>query len=564
MGDAPLEPENLGSVERDTTGYKRIPFKEWIHRKRSQSSDEAGPKAFGAKGMDLKSKGLQLSGMNLDSGATIPISDRPHLFTGLREGSGESVTVADDRMVEVDGIETARPIDNGAFEGSAAKRTRTADDDGDEVRSPKRLMRSKHSRRLLVPDLANLRAFGCLVVYHKSDEALYRDGERRKYHGSLGILLGYVGDSIPQLYDLKRRSVVRAVHVRYHEDRFPGIHHTVAQLLHAMDLPVSTSPSITSDAILALWNEDKVEMDVSPDSTSIEDNGSNGDTVVSELDAPAHHLRSRDKQAAIRDDLAMDPELVNAPSGPALDSVSPIDVTESNQPEIPISELGGESLTTPAETTEILETSTNSDASSVQPSSELGLASRHAFPVPSMYAYAKKYIIQSKSIREELEQVKLDDSALYNQLSKLVNAGRHPRAQFRILLEKAKAMLAEAKPALKQQWKRRQGYIRSRVTENLLDMTSENGFSIIKMTHIKERFKLQFEMSDLGPAKYVLGIAIERFDDGMYFGQPTYAREILESAGMWEHLETGLPIDTKPSPMIVGCRQHQGEEARGK
>ncbi|KAJ3399384.1 hypothetical protein HDV05_001827, partial [Chytridiales sp. JEL 0842] len=128
----PLEPENLGSVERDTTGYKRIPFKEWIHRKRSQSSDEAVAKAFGAKGMDVKSKGLKLSGMNLDSGATIPISDRPHLFTGLREGSGESVTVADDRKVAVDGIETARPIDNGAFKGNAAKRTRRADDDGDE------------------------------------------------------------------------------------------------------------------------------------------------------------------------------------------------------------------------------------------------------------------------------------------------------------------------------------------------------------------------------------------------------------------------------------------------
>ncbi|KAJ3407266.1 hypothetical protein HDV05_005540, partial [Chytridiales sp. JEL 0842] len=148
-------------------------------------------------------------------------------------------------------------------------------------------------------------------------------------------------------------------------------------------------------------------MDVSPDSTWIEDNGSNGDTVVSEMDGPSHHLRSRDKQAAIRHDLAMDPELVNAPSGPALDSVSPIEVTELTQPEILISELGVENHEFPdfevvfseygddepselqAAMTEILETSTNSDASSVQPLSELGLASRHAFPVPSMYAYAK-------------------------------------------------------------------------------------------------------------------------------------------------------------------------------
>jgi hypothetical protein len=68
---------------------------------------------------------------------------------------------------------------------------------------------------------------------------------------------------------------------------------------------------------------------------------------------------------------------------------------------------------------------------------------------------------------------------------------------------------------------------------------------------IKDRFKASFEMSDLGIAKYILGISIERFADGVFFGQPTYTREILEEAGMWKHETTGLPIEEKSTPMMT-------------
>jgi hypothetical protein len=68
---------------------------------------------------------------------------------------------------------------------------------------------------------------------------------------------------------------------------------------------------------------------------------------------------------------------------------------------------------------------------------------------------------------------------------------------------------------------------------------------------IKDRFKIQYEMSDLGTAKYVLGISIERFGTGTYFGQPNYIREILESTNMWEIDRTGETINTKSSPMMT-------------
>jgi len=63
-------------------------------------------------------------------------------------------------------------------------------------------------------------------------------------------------------------------------------------------------------------------------------------------------------------------------------------------------------------------------------------------------------------------------------------------------------------------------------------------------------FKAKFQMTDIGPAEYVLGISIKRFNKGMFFGQPNYTKEILEGCSMWND-ENGLPIEIKSSPMMT-------------
>jgi hypothetical protein len=84
------------------------------------------------------------------------------------------------------------------------------------------------------------------------------------------------------------------------------------------------------------------------------------------------------------------------------------------------------------------------------------------------------------------------------------------------------------------------------------------------MARIKEQFKTKFEMSDLGPAKYVLGINVQRFKGGLYFGQPNYTRELLEEAGFWEHESTGLPMESKPTPMSVGWEHDEKAQPLSK
>jgi hypothetical protein len=66
-----------------------------------------GASAAGPSGLSSSKKffpSLKLSGMNLDSGATIPISNIRNLFTDVQPANGHVVTVADNRKLAVDGI----------------------------------------------------------------------------------------------------------------------------------------------------------------------------------------------------------------------------------------------------------------------------------------------------------------------------------------------------------------------------------------------------------------------------------------------------------------------------
>jgi len=78
------------------------------------------------------------------------------------------------------------------------------------------------------------------------------------------------------------------------------------------------------------------------------------------------------------------------------------------------------------------------------------------------------------------------------------------------------------------------------------------------MAELKEVFKKRFEIKDLGPAQFILGIQLERFEEAIWLGQPLYAREILEEMDMWNKVESlpngkesEIPMETRPTPMSV-------------
>lgn len=110
------------------------------------------------------------------------------------------------------------------------------------------------------PNIDRLRAFGCLVVFYQTEDELYRQtGSYKGNHGSLGIFLGYKGESIYKIWDLKRQRMVEKVHVKFHEDRFPGLRYSVEELIKSVDLiPGSRSP-ISADEIREIWNNTDAE-----------------------------------------------------------------------------------------------------------------------------------------------------------------------------------------------------------------------------------------------------------------------------------------------------------------
>jgi hypothetical protein len=74
---------------------------------------------------------------------------------------------------------------------------------------------------------------------------------------------------------------------------------------------------------------------------------------------------------------------------------------------------------------------------------------------------------------------------------------------------------------------------------------------------IKNAIKDRFEIKDLGEARNVLGMTIERVRNGIYLGQPRYARQIVENADM-----RGCP--SKPTPMAVAWEHDENSPKLSK
>lgn len=56
----------------------------------------------------------------------------------------------------------------------------------------------------------------------------------------------------------------------------------------------------------------------------------------------------------------------------------------------------------------------------------------------------------------------------------------------------------------------------------------------------------KFEMKDLGPLHYFLGIDVTRHTGGLFLSQRKYAEDIVERAGMASCKSSPTPADTKP------------------
>ncbi|KAL8162424.1 hypothetical protein V2J09_013913 [Rumex salicifolius] len=61
----------------------------------------------------------------------------------------------------------------------------------------------------------------------------------------------------------------------------------------------------------------------------------------------------------------------------------------------------------------------------------------------------------------------------------------------------------------------------------------------------------EFQMTNLGPLHYFLGVAVQRSSQGLFLTQEKYAHEILEKAGMSNYKPTSTPVDLagKLSPL---------------
>ncbi|KAD0338797.1 hypothetical protein E3N88_44430 [Mikania micrantha] len=69
------------------------------------------------------------------------------------------------------------------------------------------------------------------------------------------------------------------------------------------------------------------------------------------------------------------------------------------------------------------------------------------------------------------------------------------------------------------------------------------GTSIELIERFKRQMERRFEMSDLGPLSYYLGLEVIQEEDGIKIKQSGYAKKILQQEGMWECNPTKYPME---------------------
>lgn len=64
-----------------------------------------------------------------------------------------------------------------------------------------------------------------------------------------------------------------------------------------------------------------------------------------------------------------------------------------------------------------------------------------------------------------------------------------------------------------------------------------------QINHLKQMLSKMFHMKDLGPAKYFLGLEIDRSASGFFLSQQKYTKDLLEEYGMSQEKPLNLPLD---------------------
>jgi hypothetical protein len=63
------------------------------------------------------------------------------------------------------------------------------------------------------------------------------------------------------------------------------------------------------------------------------------------------------------------------------------------------------------------------------------------------------------------------------------------------------------------------------------------------MEHMKDAIKSEWEVTDLGEPKKIVGIEITRDEDSITISQQKYIKRILEREGMLDVNPVGMPLD---------------------
>ena len=421
-----------------------------------------------------------------------------------------------------------------------------------------------HQRK---PNLANLRAFGCLVVFYNSLEELQRDGKgKHGNHGALGLFVGYKGEHIYEVYDLVRRTIVEKVHVRFHEDRFPGIHYTQQQLINYMDLP-TTVPSITTDEVCSYWqnasstsNSEQPDASTRPTPPVATEDGYNlrpRNNVPSSITPGSdHRVAETDLQqetpAPVMADMEIDepddfyilledtPDLMDLPfTEHSLDDSDNIAELQGGEDSslIPLEEaLSRAPVTLDPETNsahiaieDIPMSDVESEFSDLEEFMDRPIdVERTAYMahfsklLPNhLSTAARKYQVMGRKIHAELEHIKTDYEGLYQQLRKVIPSKQQSnRAQLRALTEEAKYLAKKAAKNMKNHFFKR----RKKVDIDIRNI--HTGTSVTPDTPIK--------VSSLPDAPMNLQEALDQEYRAKWVSAAIKEYESMISRGVWE------------------------------
>jgi hypothetical protein len=74
----------------------------------------------------------------------------------------------------------------------------------------------------------------------------------------------------------------------------------------------------------------------------------------------------------------------------------------------------------------------------------------------------------------------------------------------------------------------------------------------VEIKNLKAFFSSQFQIKDLGPLKYFLGVEVTRSKVGIIICQQKYTLDILEETGLLGAKPTKVPIEADLVPTLAG------------